>query len=71
MNIMRVTWKPGLNSTQNDEDFVFHKYALLSTAQRVLERRRRHILSMEFFPGDALTEKEIAQAISEDRFIGN
>lgn len=77
MNIMRVSFTtrvPGVRVLGESEvyqkDYIFHKHTLLTSAQRALEKERRSIVGVEFFPGDALTEKEIAQAIAEDRFIG-
>ena len=72
MNIMRVTWTSTLGHAAGwQEDFIFHKQALLTTTQRILERRHRRIIALEFFPGDTITEDDVAKAILEDRFIGH
>ena len=71
MNIMRITWTSSLGHAAGwQEDFIFHKHALLTTTQRILERRHCRIIALEFFPRNAVTEEDIAKAILEDRFIG-
>ena len=69
MNIMRVHYRdPG---PQEHEDFVFHKYTLLETARKALASRGRTVKSIEFSSGLNLTEKEVAEAMMDGRFLGS
>lgn len=71
MNVMRVGFgRPGTMAVTEVVDYIFHKHALLGTAQQVLAKQRNPIYHVEFFPGDGLTERDISRAIAEERFIG-